>query len=46
MYAREEFLRGKTTCHLVTADKMMGDAKTKVVDRTKFFKCRQYEMNE
>ena len=46
MYAREEFLRGKTTCHLVTTDKMMGDAKTKVVDRTKFFKCRQYEMNE
>lgn len=45
-YAREEFLRGRTTCHLVTTDKMMGDGKTKVVDRTKCFKCRQNEMNE
>ena len=30
---------------LTTTDKMMADNMTKVLDRDKFFRCRNYQMN-
>ena len=44
-YAREMYLHGRFVLHLVSTHDMMADGMTKVVDRDKFFKCRNYVMN-
>ena len=46
MFARDLYLKNKIKMALVVTDDMMGDNMTKVVDRSKFFKCRNYQMNE
>ena len=43
--ARDAYLQGQIRIFLTTTDKMMGDNMTKVVDREKFFRCRNYQMN-
>ena len=35
----------KISISLVSTHKMMADNMTKVVDKTKFFTCRNYQMN-
>ena len=45
MYARDLYLPKKITVSLVSTHKMMADNLTKVVDKTKFFVCRNYQMN-
>ena len=44
-YARELYLRQIIFVILVPTDKMMADDKTKVIDREKFFRCRNFQMN-
>ena len=44
-FARDAFLTNKARFFHTTTDKMMADNLTKVVDRTKFFACRNYQMN-
>ena len=43
--AREMQLECTARFYHTTTDKMMADSLTKVVDRLKFFKCRNYMMN-
>ena len=42
---RDAFLQNQIRIFLTTTDKMMADNMTKVVDREKFFRCRNYQMN-
>lgn len=42
---REAFLNALIRMFLTTTDKMMADNMTKVLDRDKFFRCRNYQMN-
>ena len=44
MFARDLYLMKKITISLVSTHIMMADDKTKVVDREKFFRCRNYQM--
>ena len=44
MFARDNYLRGRFSMALVPTLNMMADMMTKVVDRDKFFKCRDYVM--
>ena len=46
MFARDLYLRKGFGLTLVTTHKMMADNMTKVVDRDKFFKCRDYQMGD
>ena len=41
-FARELYLRNKIEMFLAGTDDMMADGFTKPVDKTKFFKCRDY----
>ena len=45
MLARDLYLTKGITIGLVPTHLMMADDKTKVVDREKFFRCRNYQMN-
>jgi len=45
MFARDLYLLKKISISLVSTHKMMADNMTKVVDKTKFFTCRNYQMN-
>ena len=40
---RDHYLMKKITLSLVSTHIMMADDKTKVVDREKFFRCRNYQ---
>ena len=42
MFARDLYLRKRFSMNLVLTLKMMADMMTKVVDRDKFLKCRDY----
>ena len=42
MFARDLYLRKRFSMNLVPTLKMMADMMTKVVDRDKFLKCRDY----
>ena len=42
MFARDLYLRKRFSMNLVPTIKMMADLMTKVVDRDKFLKCRDY----
>ena len=44
-FARDAYLHLRANFVLVTTDMMMADSLTKVVDRTKFYICRQFMMN-
>ena len=44
-WVRDMYLKQKFTLTHVTTDKMMADDKTKVVDRNKFLKCRDFQIN-
>ena len=44
-YVRDMYLRKKLMIELVTTVKMRADDKTKVVDKSKFFYCRKYQLN-
>ena len=44
-FARDAYLHNKAKFFLTGTDTMMADSMTKVVDRTKFFVCRNYMMN-
>ena len=44
-YGRDQFLKGRVKLFLTKTDNMMADNLTKVTDRDKFFKCRNYQMN-
>ena len=44
-FARDEFMHNRAKFFLAPTDKMMADGMTKVVDRHKFFVCRNYMMN-
>ena len=44
-YARDNYLKESFRLFLIGTNKMMADGLTKVVDRDKFFRCRNYMMN-
>jgi hypothetical protein len=44
-WARELFLNRVIDIYLTSTDHMMADDKTKVVDRNKCLKCRQFQTN-
>ena len=45
-WARELHLEGTITIILAPTHLMMADDKTKVVDRSKFFNCRAFQLND
>lgn len=46
-YAREEYLRGWAEIYLTVTDLMMADDKTKALpEKSKFMRCRKYQLNE
>ena len=45
MFARDAFLHNRAKFLLTGTANMMADSLTKVTDRTKFYKCRDYMMN-
>ena len=44
-FAREKFLNNQVKLFLTGTTSMMADAMTKALDRDKFIKCRNYQMN-
>lgn len=44
-FARDNYLKDRFRIYLIATHKMMADGLTKVVDREKFFRCRNYMMN-
>ena len=44
-WAREQYLMGVIDLYLAGTHDMMADDKSKAVDRNKFFKCREFQLN-
>ena len=44
-FVRDANLHQRAQFYLTTTDKQMADSLTKIVDRSKFFACRNYMMN-
>jgi hypothetical protein len=45
-WARDLVLKHRIDVYLAPSEKMMADSLSKVVDRTKFFSCRKFQLNE